>query len=54
MAPRWKTIAIVGWSFGFGCLAMIGVNAAQERMEIRGNIKLFGELLHDLLDQRRE
>ena len=41
MAPRWKTIAIAGWSFG--CLAMIGVNAAQERMEIRGNIKLFGD-----------
>jgi hypothetical protein len=43
MAPRWKTIAIAGWSFGFGALAMIGVNAAQERMEIRGNIKLFGD-----------
>ena len=43
MQPRWKTIAIAGWSFGFGCLAMIGVNAAQERMEIRGNIKLVGE-----------
>ena len=43
MAPRWNTMAIAGWSFGFGCLAMIGVNATQERMEIRGNIKLFGE-----------
>jgi len=36
-------MAIAGWSFGFGCLAMIGVNAAQERIEIRGNIKLFGD-----------
>ena len=43
MQSRWKTIAMTGWGFGFGCLAMIGVNAAQERMEISGNIKLFGD-----------
>ena len=31
MAPRWKTIATAGWSFGFGCLMMVGVSAVQER-----------------------
>ena len=43
MAPRWKTMAIAGWSFSFGYLAIVGVSAVQERMEIRGNIKLFGD-----------
>ena len=43
MVRRWKTMAIAGWSFGFGCLAMIGVNAAQERFEVGSNIKLFGD-----------
>ena len=43
MVRRWKTMAIAGWSFGFDCLAMMGVNAAQERFEVGGNIKLFGD-----------